>query len=84
VDGVTALGLDALASYVVMRICVIITRANRNRGRKRKYDSKVDLTDISRMSLVSEIEPQLLPLYGWGLGCKYETQSPSCLHSRLP
>jgi hypothetical protein len=29
------------------------------RGRKRKYDSKVDLTDVSRMTLVSEIEPQL-------------------------
>ena len=37
----------------------VYTGEQKPRGRKRKYDGKVDLTDVSRMTLVSQIEPQL-------------------------
>lgn len=63
VDGVITLGLDAIGKLrcdADMRY--IYTGEQKPRGRKRKYDGKVDLTDVSRMSLVSEIEP-LLYLY---------------------
>ena len=60
VDGVTALGLDAIGKLRCdADLRYVYTGEQKPRGRKRKYDSKVDLTDISRMSLVSEIEPQL-------------------------
>jgi hypothetical protein len=60
VDGVTALGLDAIGKLrcdADMRY--VYTGEQKHRGRKRKYDSKVDLTDLSPMTLVAEIEPQL-------------------------
>jgi Transposase DDE domain len=63
VDGITALGLDAigkLRSDADMRY--VYTGEQKPRGRKRKYDGKVDLTDLSLMTLVSQIEP-LLYLY---------------------
>lgn len=60
VDGVTALGLDAIGKLRCdADLRYVYTGEQKPRGRKRKYDGKVDLTDLSRMSLVSEIEPQL-------------------------
>lgn len=59
VDGVVALGIGKLRcdadGYVY-------AGKQKPLGRPRKYDGKVDLTDVSRMTLVSEIEP-LLYLY---------------------
>ena len=60
VDGVTALGLDAIGKLrcdADMRY--VYTGKQKPRGRKRKYDGKVNLTDVSAMTLVSEIEPKL-------------------------
>ena len=60
VDGVTDLGLDAIGKLrcdADMRY--VYTGEQKPRGRNRKYDGKVDLTDVSRMTLVSEIEPKL-------------------------
>ena len=60
VDGVIGLGLDAIGKLrcdADMRY--VYTGVQKPRGRKRKYDGKVDLTDVSLMTLVSEIEPQV-------------------------
>ena len=60
VDGVTDLGLDMIGKLrcdADMRY--VYMGEQKPRGRKRKYDDKVDLTDVSRMTLVSELEPEL-------------------------
>ena len=60
VDGVTNLGLDAIGKLRCDADMRYVYRGEQKpRGRKRKYDGKVDLTDVSRMTLVSEIEPTL-------------------------
>ena len=60
VDGVTALGLDVVGKLRCdADLQYVYTGEQKSRGRKRKYDGKVDLTDVSRMTLVSEIEPQV-------------------------
>ena len=60
VDGVTALDLDVVGKLRCdADLQYVYTGEQKSRGRKRKYDGKVDLTDVSRMTLVSEIEPQV-------------------------
>jgi len=60
VDGVTSLGLAVISKLRCdADLQYVYTGEQKPRGRKRKYDGKVDLTDVSRMTLVSEIEPQL-------------------------
>jgi DDE superfamily endonuclease len=60
VDGVTAMGLEAIGKLRCdADIRHVYTGEQKPRGRRRKYDGKVDLADLSRMTLVSEIEPQL-------------------------
>lgn len=55
-----AMGLDAIGKLRCdADMHYVYTGVQKPRGRKRKYDGKVDLTDVSRMTLVSEIEPQL-------------------------
>ena len=62
VDSVVALGdvIGKLRCDADMRY--VYAGKQKPLGRPRKYDGKVDLTDVSRMTLVSEIEP-LLYLY---------------------
>ena len=73
VDGVTDLGLDAIGKLRCDADMRYVYRGEQKpRGRKRKYDGKVDLTDVSRMTLVSEIETNLY-LYTvevWGVSMK--------------
>jgi len=60
VDGVTELGLDAIGKLRCDADLRYVYRGEqKSRGRKRKYDVKVDLTDLSRMTLVAEIEPKI-------------------------
>ena len=60
VDGVTELGLDAIGKLRCDADLRYVYRGEqKSRGRKRKYDVKVDLTDLSRMTLVGEIEPEI-------------------------
>jgi len=63
-----------------------ITGVQKPRGRHRKYDGKVDLTDVSRMSLVRELEPNLF-LYDvvvWSLSLKRKVRLAYLLDSRDP
>jgi hypothetical protein len=60
VDGVTELGLDAIGKLRCDADLRYVYRGEqKSRGRKRKYDVKVDFTDLSRMTLVAEIEPKI-------------------------
>ena len=60
VDGVTNLDLEVIGKLRCdADLQYVYTGEQKPRGRKRKYDGKVDLTDVSRMTLVSQIEPQL-------------------------
>ena len=60
VDGVMALNLDVIGKLRCdADLRYVYTGEQKPRGRKRKYDGKVDLTDVSRMTFVGEIEPEL-------------------------
>ena len=73
VDGVKALNLDVIGKLRCdSDLRYVYTGEQKPRGRKRKYDGKVDLTDVSRMTFVGEIEPKL-SLYTvivWSLSLK--------------
>ena len=61
VDGVTALQLDVISKLQCdADLRYVYTGVQKPRGRHRKYDGKVDLTDVNRMSLVRELESNLL------------------------
>jgi len=60
VDGVTALKLDVIGKLRCdADLRYVYTGSQKLRGRPRKYDGKVNLTDLSRMTLVGEPEPRL-------------------------
>jgi IS4 transposase len=64
----------------------VYTGVQKPLGRHRKYDGKVDLTDVSRMSLVRELEPKLF-LYTvvvWSLSLKRKVRLAYLLDSRDP
>jgi len=73
VNGVTDLNLDVISKLRCdADLRYVYTGFQKPLGRHRKYDGKVDLTDVSRMSLVRELEPNLF-LYDvvvWSLSLK--------------
>jgi hypothetical protein len=73
VNGVNALKLDVISKLRCdADLRYVYTGVQKPLGRHRKYDGKVDLTDVSRMSLVRELEPNLF-LYDvvvWSLSLK--------------
>ena len=87
VKGVTALKLDVISklrSDADLRY--VYTGAQKPRGRHRKYDGKVDLTDVSRMTLVRELEPKLF-LYTvvvWSLSLKRKVRLAYLIDCRDP
>jgi len=73
VKGVTALNLDVIGKLRCdADLRYVYTGVQKSRGRHRKYDGKVDLTDVGRLTLVCELEPRLF-LYTvvvWSLSLK--------------
>lgn len=64
----------------------VYTGVQKPRGRHRKCDGKVDLTDVSRLSLVRDLEPNLL-LYDvvvWSLSLKRKVRLAYLLNCREP
>ena len=64
----------------------LYTGVQQKRGRPRKYDSKVDLTDLSRFTFVETVQPQV-DLYTarlWHVSLKREIRVVSLLDHRLP
>jgi hypothetical protein len=87
VDGVTALKLDVISKLRCdADLRYVYTGDQKPRGRHRKYDGKVDLTDVSRMTLVRELEPRLF-LYTvvvWSLSLKRKVRLAYLLDCRDP
>ncbi|MFM6147697.1 MAG: transposase [Dolichospermum sp.] len=87
VNGVTDLHLDVISKLRCdADLRYVYTGEQKPRGRHRKYDGKVDLTDVSRMSLVRELEPNLC-LYDvvvWSLSLKRKVRLAYLLDSRNP
>jgi hypothetical protein len=87
VDGVTALKLDVIGKLRCdADLRYVYSGTQKPRGRRRKYDGKVDLTDLSRFTLVRELEPQLL-LYSsvvWSVSLKRQVRLAYLLDSRHP
>jgi hypothetical protein len=87
VDGVTALGLDAIGKLRCDADLRYVYRGEqKSRGRKRKYDVKVDFTDLSRMTLVAEIEPKiyLYTVEVWVVSMKRKVRLAYIRDSRNP
>lgn len=87
VNGVTDLHLDVISKLRCdADLRYVYTGEQKPRGRHRKYDGKVDLTDVSRMSLVRELEPNLC-LYDvvvWSLSLKRKVRLAYLLDGRNP
>jgi DDE superfamily endonuclease len=87
VNGVMALKLDVISKLRCdADLRYVYTGVQKPRGRHRKYDGKVDLTDVSRMSLVCELEPKLF-LYDvvvWALSLKRKVRLAYLLDCRDP
>ena len=87
VNGVTALKLDVISKLRCdADLRYVYTGVQKPRGRHRKYDGKVDLTDVSRMSLVRKLEPNLF-LYDvvvWSLSLKRKVRLAYLLDCRDP
>jgi hypothetical protein len=87
VNGVTTLQLDVISKLRCdADLRYVYTGVQKPRGRHRKYDGKVDLTDVSRMTLVCELEPNLF-LYTvvvWSLSLKRKVRLAYLLDRRAP
>lgn len=87
VNGVTALNLDVISRLRCdADLRYVYTGVQKPLGRHRKYDGKVDLTDVSRMTLVCELEPKLF-LYTvvvWSLSLKRKVRLAFLLDCRNP
>jgi hypothetical protein len=87
VNGVTALNLDVISKLRCdADLRYVYTGVQKPRGRHRKYDGKVDLTDVSRMTLVREFEPNLFlyDLVVWSLSLKRKVRLAFLLDCRDP
>ncbi|WP_425216262.1 transposase [Tumidithrix helvetica] len=87
VNGVTALKLDVISKLRWdADLHYVYSGTQKPRGRHRKYDGKVDLTDVSSMTLVRELEPKLF-LYTvvvWALSLKRKVRLAYLLDCRDP
>lgn len=58
IDGAVALELEVVGKLRIdANLRYLYTGPQKNRGAKRKYDGKVNLTDLSRLTVVGEVEP---------------------------
>jgi hypothetical protein len=87
VNGVCALKLDVICKLRYdADLRYVYTGVQKPRGRHRKYDGKVDLTDVSRMTLARQLEPNLF-LYDvvvWSLSLKRKVRLAYLLDYRDP
>ena len=87
VDGVVALNLDVIGKLRCdADLRYIYTGVQKPRGRRRIYDGKVNLRDVSRLTLVGEIEPKLhlFTLVVWSLSLKRKVRLAYLRDSRNP
>ena len=87
VDGVVALNLQVISklrSDADMRY--LYQGGQKPRGAKRKYDGKVDLRELSRLSHVRQLEPQLdlYTLVVWHVSLKRKIRIAAVVDTRTP
>lgn len=87
VDGVVALNLHVISklrSDADMRY--LYSGVQKTRGAKRKYDGKVDLSDLSRLSHVRQLEPglDLYTLVVWHVSLKRKIRIAALVDTRKP
>jgi DDE superfamily endonuclease len=87
VDGVVALNLQVISklrSDADMRS--LYQGVQKPRGAKRKYDGKVDLRELSRLSHVRQLEPQLdlYTLVVWHVSLKRKIRIAAVVDTRTP
>lgn len=64
VNGVVGLGLDLVGKLRAdANLSYVFMGEQKHRGRRRKYDGKVDLSDVSRFTWVQDLEANLKLLY---------------------
>jgi len=87
VDGVVALNLHLISKLRVdADLRYLYTGSQKPKGRHRKYDGKVDLNDLSRLTQVEAIEPHLT-LYTavlWHVSLKRKIRLALLLDTRNP
>ena len=87
VDGVTTLNLDVIGKLRCdADLRYVYTGEQKPRGRKRKYNGKVDLSDVSALTFVGEIEPKLhlYTVVVWSLSLKRKVRLAYLLDTRNP
>jgi IS4 transposase len=87
VHGVIGMGLHMVVKLRVdANLCYIFTDEQKLRGKRRKYDGKVDLNDVSRFQFVRDLEPNL-KLYTavvWHVSLKQQVRIAYISDTRKP
>ena len=87
VHGVIGMGLHMVGKLRVdANLCYIFTGEQKLRGKRRKYDGKVDLNDVSRFQFVRDLEPNL-KLYTavvWHMSLKRQVRIAYISDTRKP
>jgi DDE superfamily endonuclease len=87
VHGVIGMGLHMVGKLRVdANLCYIFTGEQKLRGKRRKYDGKVDLNDVSRFQFVQDLE-QNLKLYTavvWHMSLKRQVRIAYISDTRKP
>jgi len=87
VHGVIGMGLHMVGKLRVdANLCYIFTGEQKLRGKRRKYDGKVDLNDVSRFQFVQDLE-QNLKLYTavvWHMSLKRQVRIAYISDARKP
>jgi DDE superfamily endonuclease len=87
VHGVIGMGLHMVGKLRVdANLCYIFTGEQKLRGKRRKYDGKVDLNDVRRFQFVRDLEPNL-KLYTavvWHVSLKLQVRIAYISDTRKP
>jgi DDE superfamily endonuclease len=87
VHGVIGMGLHMVGKLRVdANLCYIFTGEQKLRGKRRQYDGKVDLNDVSRCQFVRDLEPNL-KLYTavvWHMSLKRQVRIAYISDTRKP
>jgi hypothetical protein len=74
------------AKAAISLASIVFTGEQKHRGRRRKYDGKVDLTDVSRFTWVQDLEANL-KLYTavvWHMSLKRQIRIAYISDTRIP
>ena len=87
VDGVTALELDVIGKLRCdANLRYVYTGPQKKRGARRKYDGKVDFSNLSRFDVIGEVEPgvRLYSTVVWSINFKRQIRVVYLLNQANP